>query len=181
MALTHHTHKNQKTHQIFSKVNSVFVFGSGRHKARPRPIFRSKTVGRWARRTGRGGPDAVELNTAARCQCLSRPGLAGQLVNKFKPAARGTCLSRRRGPWSSHIFKLPAPECARDIRPSVVESRRPMRTGLSSSKKQEIKKLRRRADGLKEGHAHPRLSGEKNLFFFIMMSLLEFDPYIFRS
>ena len=128
------------------------------------------------RRTGRGGPDAVELNTAARCQCLSRPGRVGQLVNKFKPAARGTCLSRRRGPWSSHIFKLPAPEWIRVIRPAVVESLRPMRTGLSSSKKQEIKTLRRLAIGLKEGHVHPRLSGEKILFF--SMSLLGFEPCI---
>ncbi len=123
-------------------------------------------MGRWARRTGRGGPGAAELNTAARCQCLSRQGLTGQLVNKSKPAARGTCLSRRRGPWSSHIFKLPAPECTRVIRPSVVESLKPVWTGLSSSKKQEIKNLRRRTDGLKEGHVHPRLSGEKILFFF---------------
>jgi hypothetical protein len=99
----------------------------------------------------------VELNTAARCQCLSRPGLAGQLVNKFKPAARGTCLSRRRGPWSSHIFKLPAQECTRAIRPAVVESLRPMRAGLSSSKKQEIKTLRRLAIGLKEGHVPSRI------------------------
>ncbi len=98
---------------------------------------------------------------------MSEPsGRVGQLVNKFKQAARGTCLSRWRGPWSSHIFKLPAPECARVIRPSVVESLKPVWTGLSSSKKQEIKNLRRRADGLKEGHVHPRLSGEKILFFF---------------
>ena len=94
-------------------------------------------MGRWARRTGHGGP--AELNTAARCQCLSRPGLAGQLVNKFKPAARGTCLSRRRCPWSSHIFKLQGLECTRVIGPSVVESLKPVWTGLSSSKKQEIK------------------------------------------
>jgi hypothetical protein len=40
------------------------------------------------------------------------------------------------------------------------------RPGRSGSKKQEIKNLRRRADGLKEGHVHPRLSGEKILFFF---------------
>ena len=93
-------------------------------------------------------------------------GLAGQLVNKFKLAARGTCLSRRRGPWSSHIFKLPAPEWVRVIRPAVVESLRPMRTGLSSSKKQEIKNLRRRAIGLKEGHVHLQLSGAKYLFIF---------------
>ena len=133
-------------------------------------------MGRWAWRTGHGGP--VELNTTARCQCLSRPGLAGQLVNKFKPATRGTCLSRWRGPWSSHIFKLPAPECARVIRPSVVESLKPVRPGLSGSKKQEIKNLRRRADGLNEGHVHPRLSGEKFIFF--SMSLPGFDPPIFR-
>ena len=116
-----------------------------------------------ARWTGCGGTEyggALSISESS--------GLAGQLVNKFKPAARGTpaCLSRRRGPWSSHIFKLPAPECTRAIRPAVVESLRPMRTGLSSSKKQEIKNLRRRAIGLKDGHVHPRLSGEKILFFF---------------
>ena len=110
-----------------------------------------------ARWTGCGGTEyggALSMSESS--------GLAGQLVNKFKPAARGTCLSRRRGPCSSHIFKLPAPECAR---PSVVESLRQMRTGLSSSKKQEIKNLRRRANGLKEGHAPSRFSGEKILFF----------------
>ena len=114
-----------------------------------------------ARWTGCGGTEyggALSISESS--------GLAGQLVNKFKPAARGTCLSRRRGPWSSHIFKLPAPECAQVIRPSVVESLKPVRPGLSGSKKQEIKNLRRRADGLKEGHVHPRLSGEKILFFF---------------
>ena len=130
---------------------------------------------RWARRAGHGGQvGTAELNTAARCQCLSRPGLAGQLVNKFKPAARDACLSRQRGPWSSHIFKLPALEYAPVIRPSVVESLKPVRPGLSGSKKQEIKNLRRRADGLKEGHVHPRLSGEKILFFFL--SLLGIEP-----
>ena len=127
-----------------------------------------------ARWTGYGGTEyggALSMSESS--------GLAGQLVNKFKPAARGTCLSRRRGPWSSHIFKLPAPECTRAIRPAVVESLRPMRTGLSSSKKQEIKNLRRQAIGLKEGHVHPRLSGEKILFF--SMSLLGFEPGIIRS
>ena len=63
-------------------------------------------------------------------------------------------------------FKLPAPERVRVIRPSVVESLMPMRTGLSSSKKQEIKNLRRRANGLKEGHEPARFGGEKILFFF---------------
>ena len=120
-------------------------------------------MGRWApadraRQTGHGG---IEHGGAL---SMSEPsGRAGKLVNKFKPAARGTCLSRRRGPCSSHIFKLPAPECARL---SVVESLRQMRTGLSSSKKQEIKHLRRRANGLKEGHVHSRFGGEKILFFF---------------
>ena len=37
---------------------------------------------------------------------------------------------------------------------------------ININNQQEIKNLRRRADGLKEGHVHPRLSGEKILFFF---------------
>ncbi len=39
------------------------------------------------------------------------------------------------------------------------------RPGQSGSKKQEIKNLRRRAIGLKEGHVHLQLSGAKYLFF----------------
>ena len=119
-----------------------------------------------ARRTGCGGTEYSSSLSMSEPSGIGRS--VGQLVNKFKPTARGTCLSRRRCPWSSHIFKLPAPECARVIRPSVVESLKPVRPGLSGSKKQEIKNLRRRAHGLKEGHVHPRLSGEKVLFFFFV-------------
>ncbi len=50
------------------------------------------------------------------------------------------------------------------------------RPGRSGSKKQEIKNLRRRAIGLKEGHVHLQLSGAKYLFF--SMSLLGFEPSI---
>jgi hypothetical protein len=39
------------------------------------------------------------------------------------------------------------------------------RPGRSSSKKQEIKKLRQRAIGLKEGHVHLQLSGAIYIFF----------------
>ena len=119
---------------------------------------------------GQGTKYTLKICVGSSGRRLEKNCLVSRLGCPVSAAGRGGRVryvseSAARPVVESH-FQATGPECAQVIRPSVVESLKAMRPGLSGSKKQEIKNLRRRAFGLKEGHVHPRLSGEKILFFF---------------